>query len=43
VIKSYKLKDYKFYLSKGKIYICFDSYELGRGTGWDIFTIKSKY
>ncbi len=42
-IKSYKLKDYKFYLSKGKIYICFGSYELGRGTGWDIFTIKSKY
>lgn len=39
-IKSCKLKDYKFYLSKSKIYICFESYELGRGTGWDIFSIK---
>lgn len=40
VIKSYKLKDYNFYLSKSKVYICFGSYELGRGTGWDIFSIK---
>ncbi|WP_033164399.1 DUF4163 domain-containing protein [Clostridium sp. KNHs205] len=39
-IKSCKLKEYKFYLSKSKIYICFESYELGRGTGWDIFSIK---
>lgn len=43
MIKSYKLKDYKFYLGKGKVYICFGSYELGRGNGWDIFSIKSKY
>ncbi|SHL15529.1 protein of unknown function [Anaerocolumna jejuensis DSM 15929] len=42
-IRSCKLKDYKFYLSKGKVYICFESYELGRGNGWDIFSIKSKY
>jgi hypothetical protein len=39
-IKSCKLKNYKFYLSKSKVYICFESYELGRGTGWDIFSIK---
>lgn len=42
-IKSTKLKDFKFYLSKGKVYICFGSYELNRGTGWDIFSIKGKY
>lgn len=43
LIKSYQLSDFKFYLSKGKAYLCFGSYELGRGTGWDIFSIKSKY
>lgn len=42
-IKSCELKDFKFYLSKGKVYICFESYELGHGTGWDIFSIKGKY
>lgn len=43
IIKSDKLKDFKFYLGKGKVYICYGSYELGRGNGWDIFSIKSKY
>ncbi|BCJ96748.1 hypothetical protein acsn021_43170 [Anaerocolumna cellulosilytica] len=42
IIKSYKLKDYKFYLSKNKVYICFESYELGMNR-WDIFSIKSKF
>lgn len=43
VIKSNYLKDFKFYLEKGKVYICYGSYELGRGNGWDTFSIKSKY
>lgn len=43
IIKSYKLKDYKFYLTKGKVYICFSSYELERGTSWDIFSVSGKF
>ncbi len=43
IIRKYKLKDYKFYLGKEKVYLCFESYELMRGTGWDIFSLKSKF
>lgn len=43
IIKNTKEDDYKFYFSKGKVYICYDSYELGRGTGWDIFSVAGKY
>lgn len=43
IIKNTKDKDFKFYFSKGKVYICFESYELERGAGWDIFTVTGKY
>ncbi|WP_455717039.1 PdaC/SigV domain-containing protein, partial [Anaerosporobacter sp.] len=42
-IKNTKEKDYKFYFSKGKVYICYGSYELMHGTSWDIFTVTGKY
>ena len=43
IIKNTKVEDYKFYFSKGQVYICYDSYELGRGAGWDIFSVTGKY
>ncbi|MDK2807752.1 MAG: hypothetical protein PWP24_486 [Clostridiales bacterium] len=43
LIKSNDFGDYKFYVSKGKVSICYGSYELGRGNGWDIFWVKGKY
>lgn len=36
-------KNYKFYFSKGKVYICYGSYELGRGDSWDKFSVVGKY
>ncbi len=36
-------KKYNFYLSDGKVYICFGSYELGHGTSIDIFSVKGSY
>ncbi|MDF2588600.1 MAG: hypothetical protein K0S41_2441 [Anaerocolumna sp.] len=36
-------KKLKFYLKPGKAYICFGSYELNLGTGWQIFSVTSKY
>ncbi|WP_310603215.1 PdaC/SigV domain-containing protein [Anaerosporobacter sp.] len=36
-------KTYKFYFTKGKVYICYGSYELNHGTSWDIFTVAGKY
>lgn len=43
VVKNTKLKDYKFYIKAEKVYICYGSYELGHGTGWDIFSLIGKY
>lgn len=42
-ITSFDAKTIKFYLKPGKAYICFGSYELNLGTGWQIFTVTSKY
>ncbi len=33
-------KKYKFYFEKGTVYICYGGYELNRGPGFDIFTVK---
>lgn len=33
----------KFYLKKGKVYICYGSYELGHGTSTDEFSVIGKY
>lgn len=35
--------EYKFYLKKGKVYICYGSYELGHGTSTDEFSVIGKY
>lgn len=43
IIDTYDAKDFKFYLVPGKAYICFGSYELNLGTGWQIFSVTSKY
>jgi hypothetical protein len=42
-INTFDAKEFKFYLKPGKAYICFGSYELKLGTGWQIFSITSKY
>lgn len=36
-------KNYKFYFTKGKVYICFGSYELEHGTGVDVFSLIGKF
>lgn len=36
-------KNYKFYFGKGKVYICYGSYELGHGTSSDIISVAGKY
>jgi len=42
-INTFDAKELKFYLKPGKAYICFGSYELNLGTGWQIFSVTSKY
>jgi hypothetical protein len=42
-INTFDAKEFKFYLKPGKAYICFGSYELNLGTGWQIFSVTSKY
>ena len=42
-ISTFDAKELKFYLKPGKAYICFGSYELNLGTGWQIFSVTSKY
>lgn len=42
-IKTFDAKELNFYLTPGKAYICFASYELNLGTGWQIFSVTSKY
>ncbi|HWT74269.1 MAG TPA: DUF4163 domain-containing protein [Mobilitalea sp.] len=42
-ISAYDAKDFKFFLKPGKAYICFGSYELNLGTGYQIFSVTSKY
>lgn len=42
-INTFDAKELKFYLKPGKAYICFGSYELNLGTGWQIFPVTSKY
>ncbi len=42
-INTIDAKELKFYLKPGKAYICFGSYELNLGTGWQIFSVPSKY
>lgn len=42
-INTYDAKEFKFYLKPGKAYICFGSYELNLGTGWQIFSVTSRY
>ncbi len=42
-INTFDAKEYKFYLKPGKAYICFGSYELNLGTGWQILPVTSKY
>lgn len=36
-------KSYKFYFSKGKVYLCYGSYELKHGNTCDIISIPGKY
>ncbi len=36
-------KKYKFYFEEGKVYICYGSYELGRGTGHHEFAVQGRY
>ncbi len=43
IINTYDAKKFRFYLKPGKAYICFGSYELNMGTGWQIFSVTSKY
>lgn len=43
IIESYNLEDFKFYLYKKKVYICFESYELNHGASWDIISLKHKF
>jgi hypothetical protein len=42
-INTFDAKEFKFYLKPGKAYICFGSYELNLGTGWQVFSVTSKY
>lgn len=42
-INTVDAKELKFFLKPGKAYICFGSYELNLGTGWQIFSVTSKY
>lgn len=43
IIESMELSDFKFFVSKGKVNLCFGSYELERGNSIDLFSIKGKY
>lgn len=36
-------ESYKFYFTKGKVYICYGSYELEHGNTIDKFSVKGKY
>jgi len=39
IIKNTGTKDFKFFFDEEKVSICFESYELGRGPGWDIIIV----
>jgi hypothetical protein len=42
-IGGYNTEKYKFYLVPGKIYICFESYELGLANDYQSIPVTSKY
>jgi hypothetical protein len=43
IIKDYEPTEFKFYLIPGKVRICFESYELNLGTGYQVVSIAGKY
>lgn len=43
ILKNYKLANYNYYLTPAKAHICFQSYELELGNGWNVFSVVSKY
>lgn len=43
VISNYDAEDFKFYLIPGKVRICFESYELNCGSGYQVFSVAGKY
>lgn len=43
IINAYDAKDFKFYLTPGKAYICFESYELNLGASYQVFSVNNKY